>query len=1690
MKKLFLPALLVLSLTGFSQPYNNSWIDYTKTYYKFKVGSTGLYRISQSALTGIGLDGTPAEQFQIWRNGEEVRIYTSSSTGPLGGTGYIEFWGVMNDGKKDTKLYLSADYQLSDHWSLETDTAAYFLTINTSGTNLRFVNAPNNIAGTTLSPEPYFMNTRGTYYKNRVNSGYAVIIGFYVYSSSYDIGEGYTSNDISPGFDLTSILDKLNLYPTGPPASFRIGASGNAISIRNLKVKLANTVILDEPMSDFSYLKREVNNIPLSAFTSPDVMPVYVQNSQPAPPVTTDRMVVSFLELTYPAKFNFNNRKDFYFTLPATAVGNYLVIDNFNYGSTAPVLLDLNTGSRYTGDISTAGKVKIVLPPSSDTIRKFVLVNEDGSNTNTVSNFLQRNFVNYGNSANQANYIIVSNTALFNNGGGINYVDQYKAYRSSAAGGSFNAKIFDIDQLTDQFGFGIKKHPFSVKDFVQYAKNNFSSSPEFIFLIGKGVSYNEYAVHESNPFADKLNLVPTYGYPASDNLLTSGYNSVVPDIPVGRLSATSGNEVGYYLEKMKQYETAQASATQTVSAKGWMKSVVHVIGGANIEESDLFKYYMDSYKNVIQDTSYGGKVETFSKSSTAAVQLIGSQRIEQLFNEGIGLLSYFGHSSANTLEFNLSSPQSYQENGKYPFFNVSGCTAGNNYAYDTLRNQGILTLSEQYVLSNQRGSIGFLASTHLGIPPYLNAYNNEFYKDLGVTHYGSSIGIITRNVIKNLGGAIPTLLYYTRINLEEINLHGDPALKINPHPKPDYIIEEPMVKINPSIVSVADNSFTINIDMLNIGKAINDTIRIVVKRQLPNDSIIVLYNKLVPAIKCADSIMLTANINPITDKGLNKIIVILDADNKVEELSELNNTITKEFYIFEDEVRPVYPYNFSIMNQQNINFYGSTANPLTTQRQILMEIDTTELFTSPFKKSYNTTGTGGVIQFTPSISYTDNKVYYWRMGMASLTGPVIWNNSSFIYLANSLKGFNQSHYFQHLKSSYQQMYLDADGVFKFNIVPRSLTIKTGLYPYFGYDQINVILDFDYLERYGCKYSSLQFLVYDSSTLAPWHNYNIGSDGRFGSWPICSAPYRTSFEFPYADPTYRKRAMDFLDSIPVGKYVSITNLGRTINKSFINQWKADTLTLGSGKSLYHKLKSLGFTQIDSFTSNKPFLFLYMKGAPDFAPKQVMGATPDEYIDQSFVLSSKYKNGEIESPLFGPAKAWKELHWRGADLEPAIPDTVAIEVYGVNTSGTKVKLATVYPANDTSLAFINAATYPYLQLKMLNSDQTNATPNQLTYWRVNADYVPEGAIAPNIYLKMKDTVEIGQDIDFAVAFRNISETAFDSLKLKFIITDRNNVPHQINLPKKKALPAGDTLIVSYTIDTKEYNGINTLYVEVNPDNDQPEQYHFNNFLYKNFYVRGDQFNPLLDVTFDGVHILNRDIVSARPHIVVKLKDESKFLALNDTSLLKVQLRYPDGSLRTFRFDNDTMRFTPANLATGENTATIDLMPNLVGNDDEYELIVSGKDAAGNKAGNLDYMVSFMVISKSMISNLLNYPNPFTTSTAFVFTVTGSQVPQNVRIQILTITGKIVREITKDELGPLHIGRNITDFKWDGTDMYGQRLANGVYLYRMIANLNGQSIDSYKEVNDKIAKGDGKSQKGYDFFVKGYGKMYLMK
>src|SRR5690606_1486010 len=107
---------------------------------------------------------------------------------------------------------------------------------------------------------------------------------------------------------------------------------------------------------------------------------------------------------------------------------------------------------------------------------------------------------------------------------------------------------------------------------------------------------------------------------------------------------------------------------------------------------------------------------------------------------------------------------------------------------------------------------------------------------------------------------------------------------------------------------------------------------------------------------------------------------------------------------------------------------------------------------------------------------------------------------------------------------------------------------------------------------------------------------------------------------------------------------------------------------------------------------------------------------------------------------------------------------------------------------------------------------------------------------------------------------------------------------------------------------------------------------------------------------------------------------------------------GEIRDYYFGTDTLQFQPAQQAPNNHNVATAIFRTYFEKDGTYELIVRGKDMSDNTAGRMEYRVFFEVINKAMISNMLNYPNPFTTSTAFVFTLTGSEVPQNIRIQIL--------------------------------------------------------------------------------------------
>ena len=1676
----FFTMMLFFSSSLLAQ-YNNEWIDYKKSYFKFKVGETGLYRIPYAILQANGLANTPAEHFQLWRNGKEVALFTSKGSGSLGNTDFIEFFGLMNDGKADAILYKKPEFQLSDKWSLQTDTAAYFLTVNPSTANARVLNAQNNTASNSLPVEPYFMHRLERNFRDQINPGYAAIVGVYVYSSSYDNGEGWSSRNVQPGSPLVEQYNNLAFAPEGPDASLTITAFGNALNTRKLQVLINGTRLIDSAMDYFSAMNTAIP-VP-KTLLGRAIDTIRIHN---ASTVGSDRITLGKYELVYPRKFDFGGNGLFEFTLPGTSVGNYLEISNFRNNAVAPVLYDLTEGRRYVADMSVPGRFRFALPAGGT--RNFVMMDASAAALKMVDVMTRRNFIDYSSSSRQGNYLMITHSSLSASTNG-DAIQNYKNYRASNDGGKYQVGIYDIDELVDQFAFGIKKHPLSIKNFIAFSRTYFAVAPQHILLIGKGITYDQYRYNEFRPVTERINLIPTFGNPGSDNILASADNDANPEIPIGRLSVTTGDEINAYLEKVKQHDKSLLPLNQTVKDKAWMKNFAHVIGGGDPYLQNVINNYMKSASRFVEDTSYGAKVYTFEKITSAGVDLVNSGLLGNLFTEGLGVLTYFGHSSANSMEFNLDDPSIFDNAGKYPLFIANGCNAGNFFIYDTLRATAAKrSITENYVLIPGKGSIGFIASTHYGIVNYLNLFTNILYRRMSQNDYASSIGSLLTNVLKEVITQGGNNDYYNVLTVEQMLLGGDPALSLYPHQLPDYVVEDPLIKISPSTLSVTNANFDLKIKFQNIGKATADSVLVHIKRELPDGTMVDLYKQKRTAVYFADSISISVPINPYSDKGQNKIHVVIDPDDKINEITNANNSISKIFTIAEDEVRPVYPIQFAIVNTPSVKLTATTNQFFSAPAQFLLEVDTTEFFNSPMKVMQTQTSLGGIIEFNPTLQLRDSLVFYWRVAKKPDTGAVNkWSNSSFVYLSKSGPGWSQSHYFQYLKDVYLGLNLGIDRKFQYEIDDKSITVKSSIYPT-GINSVSIGTSI--ATQSGCfeTFNSLQFVVIDQNTGRLIKNQRRANGGMWGSYYApCTGFYSNQFWFSYNSPDTRKLAMLAIDSIPNGSIMVIQNWASTSsdnNSQFVEMWKEDEKIFGLGVSLYHKLRNLGFNSIDSFTRNLPLILIANK---DISGKwklidQVIGQSKSNIIISDKVFQSFKNFSNASSSLIGPAKSWSSIHWTGNPLETNSADEIKYKVYGLQQNFSETL---IYSSNsktkDTSIAFINAKNYPYLRIEQENKDTVNHTPWQQRYLQVKYDPVPEGALTMASSIPIKDTLEVGEPMKFKMAFKNISPIKFDSVRLYMTTTDPSNTTKVIFDGHRKPIVTGDTIMIDQTIDTKNLVGDNAVYINFNPNNAQPEQYLFNNFLNKNIYVRPDNYAPNLDVTFDGVHILNKDIVSPKPNILIKLKDDSRYLALNDTSLFSIRLVNPDRQVRSIRFDNDTLQFSPSkNLPGGDDNAATLIYKPFLKEDGEYELIVTGKDVSSNNSGAIEYRVAFEVYNKSMITNLLNYPNPFTSSTAFVFTLTGTELPSQFRIQILTVTGKIVREITKQELGPIKIGHNITDYRWDGKDQFGQSLANGVYLYRVIADINGKKIDKLKSATFNTDK----------FFQSGYGKMYLMR
>ena len=1649
----FRPLVAQMTFSG-QKMYGFEWIKQNQKYYKFQLAEDGIYRLDYEELekAGIPVQSIRGDQYQIFNLGREISIFVSSKA-VFGPDDYIEFMGFRNRSELDRALFSEGQRPINSEFSMFTDSAAYFLSWSAQPSGYRYEWIQNDLS----NPLP-----KDLYYINKVVQNFpefATKRSFGYQNSQkmpdFDEGQGYgTSYFQSRDFDLN--FD--HIHSQGPNARITGTVLGYGEDFSAHKA----TFFVDNVEKGFiTFAGYKVRDGVVELFADelkPKMKLKVLANGNP-----DDRLSLSVLQYEYPAEFNFDNKSYSSIYIPPSVIRKNLEIENFDGGEVL-TLYDLTNQLRISSTREPSGVYRFTIPASTEE-RRLILIGQKA-----ILNEGQIKEVRFQKpEAADYNYIILSSKKLIDAG----TVKEYENYRKSAAGGSYKVVTVAAEELYDLFGFGIKGHSIALRNFLQYTRQVWPAV-KHVLIIGKGLEYKSYRKTGN----DELNFVPTYSMPAADYMLVSD-SARMPFYALGRIPAIDNEELKAYFDKVKEHESYLSGNKQNISDKEWIKKVVHLSGG----DPSLFttiSTQLASMEQVIENNSFGAEVETFYKQSSNPIEVSNSDKLKSRIDQGVSIISFMGHSVAFRLDFNLENISSYQNKGRYHLFMAMGCYAGQ--MFEPLR-----SISEAHNLAKDRGSVVYLANSTAGLPYILSVYGSEFYKQLGQDLYGQTIGEAVQAVnmvmIQNFNTTKNEAIAHQALST---SYNGDPAVRLLIADYPDFLPDAATAATQPVLLYADKGPFDFGIDLVNLGKTIQDSIRVEIRNEDQSGQFNTIFDGKVVAPVQRSRYHFSIPVLAGTQPGFYKIHLKVDSDNLVDERprpqAEENNSLFSSdgepgypYYLLGNEIRPVHPREFSIIGTDSVVLVANTGNMFSPQKRYFFELDTTGYFNSPMKLAATLVRSGGVISWKPEIVLSPERVYYWRVRPDSVgSGILAWRESSFIYLPGKKDGWNQSHFFQDRKNRFDQMQLQEpdrrlsfkEALEDFRVFLAATTPSTFLRPKIFY-RGSVEMDYNHF-NFNNNISGILVSVFDPLNGDLWVNRTGGDFGSFNQSGFAGNKF---FLFPTETPVQREALMNFLDQdVPDRAVVTIMTLVQQNKSFFPEEWEKD-----GSRNLYSTFKKFGSSQVDQLkqTGSIPYIFIFRKGRPDFAPREKFGDLINE-IDLAHYVPIRFTQGNLNSLDLGPVRSWERCLWDFSEYDPAT-ESLALNVTGIKSDESEETLFRDVVLKDIDLTQVDAQLFPRLKLQWTTMDIPARTSPQKNYWRVLYEGLPDVAIDQSLgFLKSQDTLNQGEVFRLEIMAHNLSTYDMDSLLVRFTIEGPNNSREQV-YARLSSIAAGRSIRVPFAKSTSRQVGSYRVFVELNPDQDQPELYYFNNVGIVDYYVNRDRRRPRLFLTFDGREIEDGDQVSACPTIELTLRDENQAYLLDDTSLFQISLRFPDRSINPVYFAQSYVHFIPA-LESDRNEAKV-LIDAVFEQEGIYSLVVRARDPNGNPISESDFVISFKVKKKSSTPKLYNYPNPFDQKTRFIYTLTESVSPYY-KMEIWSLSGKLLREVNQDELGPLNPGTHKLEYEYDGTDEMGHKLPSGIYLYRMIPT----------DDQGKIMKPVGNGAEA--FFKDNVGKMVIMR
>lgn len=296
---------------------------------------------------------------------------------------------------------------------------------------------------------------------------------------------------------------------------------------------------------------------------------------------------------------------------------------------------------------------------------------------------------------------------------------------------------------------------------------------------------------------------------------------------------------------------------------------------------------------------------------------------------------------------------------------------------------------------------------------------------------------------------------------------------------------------------------------------------------------------------------------------------------------------------------------------------------------------------------------------------------------------------------------------------------------------------------------------------------------------------------------------------------------------------------------------------------------------------------------------------------------------------------------------------------------------------------------------------------------------GVLYPSVYDKPKEQMTLGNDANSPIRtfdlqtnklYKGKASVQNGQFEFSFIVP--KDIDYSFDLGK-----------ISYYAENGAFDALgsdNRLYVGgVNPNG------------------LNDDIGPDIDIYLNDENFVSGGITDETPQLIAKIFDENGINTVGNgvghdlTAILDGETSKPIILNDYFTADLDSYQ-------SGEIKYNFSTIP--VG---RHTLTVKIWDVNNNSS---EKTIDFEVREKQELSleHVLNYPNPFTTSTEFFFEHNQCCTSLDAQIQIMTVSGKLVKTINQPVLT---VGYRSEGIHWDGRDDFGDQLAKGVYIYRLL-------------------------------------------